>query len=106
MFRTCSPSSAQSKTVSEVVNSICKFCTDYTLYDQFSELDKQSIMDGLLEGLEVVKKWEKSDLQQWKDQVDALKTGSDWADVWLEGMKSIDVDFISQVVQTIREYTL
>jgi hypothetical protein len=91
----------KSATESQVVQSICKFFADCTGYLDFSDADKQLLLNGLLQGIDLVRQWNKDILDNWKQEINGMMTGVDWADVWAEGMKSVDIDFVSQVINAL-----
>ena len=84
---------------SETVKLICHYFEHSVGYEkEISDQDKQCIMDGLVSIVEKVSTWNRDTLETFKSHTNNMLTGSDWADVWKEGMNTIDIHFLCRIM--------
>eukprot|EP01080_Neovahlkampfia_damariscottae_P012866 gene12866-7289_t len=83
------------------IDSICKMIENYSTI-KLSKESRKIILISMKESIEKLIKITIVDLNKLKTMVEEELTGSDWADVYSLQMKNIDVDFMWDVINTVK----
>ncbi|KAL9645656.1 hypothetical protein ABK040_003389 [Willaertia magna] len=83
------------------INDTCNFLTE-NCGVSFNVEHRKFILSGVLEAIELLRQMgQYNKLIELKDEVDKLKTGQDWADVWRISVDSIDLEFIRNIIDLL-----
>lgn len=90
---------------SETVRLICSYIVDYVGYsrDRVGAHQMQRVMCGLVHMIERIASWDEAKLHELKHRTNGMLRGEDWADVWKEGMNTIDIPFLCSVMHEIKQ---
>jgi hypothetical protein len=89
------------------LDSICKFLENCIgKLNIFTEEDRAVIYNAMKQTVQfATESLTKEELERLKSDVDHMKRGEDWSNVWLNSINTINTDFIYSIIQALLQYT-
>jgi hypothetical protein len=87
---------------SEYIDSIVKFFEDNIGEKIYQERERKLIVRGIRETMDKIASMTNNDFEKLREQVERMKMGQDWADVWIISMGFIDVMFMESIANIFR----
>jgi hypothetical protein len=84
------------------IESVCKMIENYSSI-KISKEGRETIHASIVETIKTLILLTKDDINNLKEKVKRMLSGSDWDDVYLLMMKKVDVNFICSVIDVIRD---
>jgi hypothetical protein len=87
------------------IDSIVKFIEmNIGAENVLGDRERTLIVDGIRSALDKLKGYSLDDFEKMQRQIDSLKKGSDWADVWVNSMVMVDPMFMHSVASIFAKY--